>query len=130
MLKQEKLSFDYEDRKYVYNLRPSGAKCLQCRSSDVAVGRHYSPDFTIFPRGKLVKTYFWILEAKGKFTSKDRTKMLAVVKDNPTVVFRMMFMRDNRLNKNSEVYYSDWCKKHDIEYVVGLSIPREWLDGN
>lgn len=68
------------------------------------------------------------LEAKGRFTSGDRTKILRVLEQNPTLDLRMVLMRNQRLNKRSNTMYSEWCEKHGIPYVVSVDgeIPLEW----
>lgn len=78
----------------------------------------YTPDF------KLQNGIF--IETKGRFTSSDRTKMLAVKLNHPRLDIRMCFMRDNYLYKGSKTKYSDWCKMHDIKYCI-KEIPKAWL---
>jgi len=78
----------------------------------------YIPDFRL-PNGILV-------EAKGYFDAEDRTKMKRVKQANPEADIRMVFMRDQPINKRSKTLYSDWCKKHGFPYHIGRSIPEEW----
>ena len=67
-----------------------------------------------------------VIESKGKFTSADRTKHLAIREAHPDLDIRFVFMRDNFLRKGSKTRYSDWCNKHDFLYAIG-EVPRKWL---
>ena len=80
----------------------------------------YIPDFTL-PNGVIV-------EAKGWFKSKDRTKHLLVRAGNPSLDIRFLFQRaENRLSKTSKTTYADWCDKHKFMWAEGR-IPSAWLD--
>lgn len=78
----------------------------------------YTPDFFL-PNGIIV-------EAKGRFTAADRKKMLLVTQQWPELDIRMLFLKNNTINKNSKTRYSDWCDKHKIKYAFGM-VPEEWL---
>ena len=80
--------------------------------------QQYKPDF-ILPNGI-------IIEAKGRFESKDRTKHLLVREQHPDLDIRFVFAQDNPLNKGSKSRYSDWCQKHGFQYAF-LKVPKEWL---
>ena len=67
-----------------------------------------------------------IIEAKGKFTSQDRKKMKLVTEQYPNLDIRLLFQRDQPINKGSKTYYSDWCHKNNIQFAVKV-IPNEWL---
>lgn len=126
-LKKRGIPFDYEPITLYYELRAGNACCSKCGSDSVVILRRYNPDFRISPNGKLNPKGSFILEAKGKFTSKDRTKMVAAIKANPHLKIRMIFMRDNKLNKNSKIRYSDWCRTEGIEFSMGIEVPENWL---
>lgn len=79
---------------------------------------YYLPDF-------LLSNGIYI-ETKGRFTSKDRTKMEAVIKKYPELDIRMCFMRDQYLYKGSNTKYSEWCDARGIKYCI-KEIPKEWL---
>lgn len=113
------VDFTYESTAYRYNLKPYNASCHSCGSKEVYEDRQYTPDFFL-PNGIIV-------EAKGKFTAAMRTKMLAVIKTNPELDLRMVFMRDNWLTSAKKKRYSDWCTYHGIKSAVG-SIPEEWIN--
>ena len=84
--------------------------------------KRYIPDF-VLPNGI-------VIEAKGYFTSADRTKMLRVQKENPGVDIRFLFMRaNNRLTKspNSRTYWQ-WAEQHGFQWKEGDTIPKEWLN--
>lgn len=69
------------------------------------------------------------VEVKGRFDPASRAKMAYVVEQNPDKDIRMLFMRDNPINKNSKTLYSDWCDKRGIKYHVSPAgeLPDEWL---
>lgn len=81
----------------------------------------YTPDFIVEKTDGSV-TY---IESKGYLRSTDRTKILAVLRDND-IDLRICFMQDHKLSRGSRNRYSDWCDKHKITYAVGR-IPEEWL---
>ena len=83
--------------------------------------RTYNPDFTF--KGSSV-----ILEAKGKLTREERSKLLWIKKYNPEADIRLVFQRDNKLSKRAEsIRYTDWARKHGIPCAVG-KVPKEWID--
>jgi hypothetical protein len=75
----------------------------------------YKPDWTV--RGVCY------LEAKGRFDYIERRKMLAVREANPDKDIRIVFMRDQKISKNSETRYTDWCAKHGIKCSVFPDLP-------
>lgn len=77
----------------------------------------YLPDF-VLDNGIVV-------EAKGRLTQQDRTKILHVLEQHPEVDLRLVFQYDNKLTRSSKTRYSDWCKRHGIPYAFG-TIPTEW----
>ena len=79
-LKARRIKFEYETVKIPYYLSKKG-RCKFCSSGVVFVHKVYTPDFII---GSI------ILEAKGRFTSSDRTKMLAAKEANPSLDIRML----------------------------------------
>lgn len=82
--------------------------------------KRYIPDF-VLPNGVIV-------EAKGYFESKDRTKMLLVKKQNPNLDIRFLFQKaNNRLTKssNSKMYWQ-WCEQHGFDWSEGEHIPKDW----
>ena len=80
----------------------------------------YTPDFAL-PNG------IW-LETKGYWDSKDRKKILEVIKQNPTVDLRMVFQAPyNTISKKSKTTYAKWCERHNIPWTSFTNIPLEWL---
>jgi hypothetical protein len=117
-LKSKGIKFEYETVKINYYLKKRG-KCQNCDNvKSIFVHKTYTPDFIM---GSM------IVEAKGRFTSVDRTKMAQVVKENPNLDIRMLFMRDQWCNKSKSKKYSDWCNAHNIKFAFGISLPTEWL---
>ena len=120
-LKDAGVKYEYESIQLEYEepLRRNNAKCGACGSKDLRRIGWYTPDFVL--------SNGIILETKGRFTAADRRKMLSVINDHPDERIVMLFMRDNKIHKNSTTHYSDWCMEHDIEYAVGHPL-KEWLE--
>ena len=98
-----KVSFEYESRKLAY--------VLQC---------NYTPDF-LLPNGVF-------LEVKGRLTSEDRRKMIAVKKSNPDLDIRFVFQAPfNKIYKGSKTTYAKWADTHGFPWSSYQSIPIEWL---
>ena len=116
-LKARRIKFEYETIKIPYYLSKKG-RCKFCSSGVVFVHKVYTPDFII---GSL------IFEAKGRFVSSDRTKMLAAKEANPSLDIRMLFMRDQWCTKKKRKRYSDWCNDHNIPFAFGTALPKDWL---
>lgn len=106
-LKEKGVPFEYESLKIPFLVPPKK--------------RTYNPDFML-PNGIIV-------ESKGNLDRQAREKMALVVEQNPHLDIRFLFMRDNKITKQSKTKYSDWCTKRGIKYAVSESgrIPDEWL---
>lgn len=81
--------------------------------------RKYIPDF-VLPNGV-------IIEAKGYFTSADRTKMRKIQEQNPELDIRFVFQNpNNRLtkSKNSETYWQ-WAERLGFPWAEN-KIPLSW----
>ena len=113
--KYEKRVYDNRgDRKLAYE--PSTPLIVYTTSA------RYIPDFAL-GNGVLVET-------KGYFDARARSKMLAVKKQNPSLDIRILFQRANtRLtkSKNSMMYWQ-WAEKHGFPWAEGEHIPEEWYD--
>ena len=119
-LKQNNVPFRYEEYSFEYEepLRKNKARCADCGSTKLLRQGWYTPDFFL-DNG-------YIIETKGRFTAADRRKMKAVKDAHPNEKIVMLFMRDNKIHKNSTTHYSDWCMDNGFEYAVGLPL-EEWL---
>lgn len=84
---------------------------------------YYVPDFEVNTRSGT--TFF--LEVKGYFRTADQVKMRAVKTANPDLDIRLIFQKDNRLNKFSKMHYSDWATKYGFPFAIG-ELPKEWLE--
>lgn len=84
---------------------------------------NYLADVTLsWPSGRVV-----LLEGKGYFKSSDRSKMLAVRRDNPKMDIRLVFQRaSNKLNKRSKTTYGEWATKHNFIWCEG-NPPKSWF---
>lgn len=87
-----------------------------------SIPRNYVPDFVI--ERKNHKTMY--IEVKGYFRQPDRVKILSVLRDNPGIDLRIVFEKNNKLNRKAKMRYSDWCEKYNILYSIN-SIPMDWL---
>lgn len=105
-LKLAKIEFEYEPCAIEYDV-------------PARTGKYY-PDFRL--KGKK-----WFLEAKGRFTSKDRTKHLRIKEKYPELEIRLLFQRDNRIRPGSDTKYSDWATKHGYTWAIGEKLPVDWL---
>jgi len=114
------MSFTYETYSYEYDepLRKNLARCGDCGSTTLLRTGWYTPDFFL-ANGV-------IIESKGRFTASDRRKMVAVQESHPDLNIKMLFMRDNKIHKNSTTLYSDWCMQNNYEFAIGEPL-AEWL---
>ncbi len=78
----------------------------------------YTPDF-IFPNGV-------IIEAKGYFKPSDRTKHILIQQQTEYGIRFLFYNAYQRLNKNSNTTYANWCDKHGFMWCH-KKIPDEWL---
>lgn len=80
---------------------------------------HYLPDI-LLPNGILV-------EVKGYFTSKDRSKHLQIHQQYPELDVRFVFGRaHNKLAKKSPNTYASWCDLKGFQWAEKV-IPASWL---
>lgn len=74
------------------------------------IDHSYTPDFY----DAETDTYY---ETKGLFSSADRTKILAVIEQNPGINIVLVFMNPHlKLSKKSKTTYADWANRHGIEW--------------
>jgi hypothetical protein len=118
----ERVGYEYEGREFKLELRGKqpGRKCATCGGAEIAQTIRYLPDFYI-------PDYALYIEAKGRFTAKDRKKALAFVAQYPEYKYALLFMRDNALSKASKTRYSDWCEANNITYSIGAVAPKDWF---
>lgn len=94
-------------------------ECLKIEWEDLAY-RTYTPDF-LLPNGIIIET-------KGRFTSEDRMKHLAIQKQHPDLDIRFVFTNSrSKLRKGSKTTYGSWCEKYGFLYA-DKDVPQEWLD--
>lgn len=80
----------------------------------------YTPDFPVSPH--------IVIETKGRWVLEDRQKMLLLIKQHPTISFRMLFQKaSQKIKKGSKTSYADWCDKHGILWAE-KTIPSSWID--
>ena len=101
-LRRSKVKFEYETIKLPYVLK-----------------KNYIPDFILDNR--------IIIEAKGRLTVHDRTKMIAVKLNNPDLDIRFVFQKPfNKIRKNSPTTYAKWAEKNGFPWA-NERIPKQWL---
>ena len=110
------IKFEFEPYKITYYIAKKG-HCKNCGSKEVAERHSYTPDFKI---GEM------LIETKGRLTSSNRTKMMAVKENNPRLDIRFIFMYDNFLTKAKTKRYSDWCEKEGFKYDF-MKISKDWV---
>lgn len=110
------ITYGYETTTYPIVLEQAGY-CRDCGSRRVSRNSRYTPDF-FFP--------VWVVEAKGKFTGRDRKRVLALASSRPDMRFAMVFQRDNKLSKSSNTRYTKWCLDKGIPCSVGW-FRDEWM---
>ena len=111
--------YTYETYSYEYDepLRKNLARCADCDGTNLLRTGWYTPDFFL-DNGTIIET-------KGRFTASDRRKMVAI-KEHHDIDIKMLFMRDNRIHKNSSTFYSDWCMTNGYDFAIG-HVPKEWM---
>ena len=103
-LKSKKVKFDYET--------------IRIKWSYLSY-RTYKPDF-ILSNGI-------IIEAKGFFQGKERTRALAIKKQHPSLDIRFVFGNcNNKLYTGSKTTYAEWCDRNGFKYS-DTTIPEEWI---
>lgn len=115
-LDKQGVDYGYETVKLRY-IRDT---CKHC--GEVLFQATYTPDFIL--HGGLPI----LVEAKGRFTSSDRSKYLKVKRDNPTVDLRFVFQRNLPLRKGTTVRNSDWARQYGFQFSVGELVPQAWIE--
>lgn len=96
------VSFEYESKRISYQRQSK-----------------YIPDFVL--------SNGIIIEAKGRLTQEDRSKMRLVKQQHPELDIRFVFSRSAaKLSKLSKTTYAEWCDKYGFPYA-DKQIPKEWL---
>lgn len=86
--------------------------------------RRYTPDF-VFEKQDGTRLY---VETKGRFTSADRVKHLAIQAEQPHLDIRFVFTNPNtRLSKASKTTYAGWCDAHGFKWAARM-VPSSWLE--
>lgn len=97
----------------------------------------YIPDFQMPPKPE---DQHWsdyrgiVIEVKGWFQSKDRTKHLCLKEQYPNLDVRFVFSNPNAKygtkpkpgQKDKRKTYADWCEQHGFKWAKQF-IPASWL---
>ena len=90
-LEDNGIPFEYEREPFNYYNKLRG-ECHECGGKEVYSNHWYTPDFFLnYDVGG--QGFETILEVKGKFSAKDRKKMVAMKELHPELDLRMVFMR-------------------------------------
>lgn len=127
-LEERGIPYGYETLQLEYYTKVRGGVCESCGEHKEIYQRHwYTPDFIIRHGSDETGTPSnLIVEAKGRFTASDRSKMKAVKEAHPELDIRMVFMGNNKVHKNSDMRYGDWCDKYGFPWTL-KEIPDEWI---
>ena len=98
-LTQREIKFEYEPEKWDYKRKLVSSFCGACNHKEVFQRKKYTPDFYL-------PDYGFYIELKGRLTSRDRTKYLAVREANAERDLRIVCLANNKLNKNWELAIS------------------------
>jgi hypothetical protein len=105
-LKRQGVPFDYEPFKIEYEVPTRVAK--------------YNPDFVL--------SNGIIIEAKGRFETKDRQKHIRIKKQHPDLDIRFVFNNPKAtISKTSKTTYAMWCDRNGFQYAKNL-VPEEWIN--
>ena len=103
-LKSKKVKFEYET--------------VRIKLSHLSQ-RTYKPDFIL--------SNFIIIEAKGFFQARERTRALAIKEQHPSLDIRFVFGNsNNKLYTGSKTTYAEWCDRNGFKYS-DTTIPEEWI---
>lgn len=121
-LKEAGVKFKYEAYTYTFQVQePGKLSCGDCGSTDILREKSYTPDFFL--------SSGIVIETKGKCLAVHRREFEAFKDAFPEVDFRLVFIRNNLLQRRGKQRYGDWAEKVGIPYAIG-GIPQEWLDEN
>ena len=113
------IRWKYELYKYAYYVKSRNPIfCPNCGEVGGLIRREYLPDFFL--------SNGVVIEAKGRLTSTDRTKLSAVRKYHPELDLRILFMSNRILSKARGTRYVDWAESEGIPWAVA-DVPEEWL---
>ena len=108
----------YEKSSFPWEERLPRAYCKECDTKICYVARSYTPDFFL--------NNGVIFEVKGRFTSKDRKIAAAMKEQHPALDIRMVFDKNDWLNKAHKNRYGDWCDSKGILWCAGFP-PEDWI---
>lgn len=113
------IKFQYEVTKFPYQTTVRSGECLECgatsKKGKVVQHHIYTADFS-FP------DYPFHVEVKGRLSPSDRNKMIQVKKANPEARIYLTLLADNKLRKDKEKRYSDWCRETGYPYSIKIPL--------
>lgn len=84
------------------------------------IEHNYFPDW-VLPNGICI-------EAKGRLTTFDRAKMIAVKRAHPHIDIRFVFMNaNNKLTKRSKTTYWQWAESKGFPWAE-WRVPKDWIE--
>ena len=107
-LTQQGVTYDYEPKRISWIDAQSGAPY------------GYEPDFVLGNEA--------IIEVKGFFSRGCRMKYLSFIQQHCTQRLYLVLQRDDWIDPSTKrARYSDWCKKYDVPWCVGVPLPDAWF---
>jgi len=125
----QKITFKSKFEEYIYAqlVRRYGKSNVEYEPDkfNYVIPYSYTPDFRVATDGSEDGPSRFYVETKGYFRPQDRRLVKAVREQNPTLDLRLLFQRDQKLNKRGKEKYSDWAHKEQFEYAIGR-VPNYW----
>lgn len=118
-LNEEQVKYEYEPEKFEWRDKNPRGYCSECGGNEVFQPRTYTPDFRI---GSSI-----YLEVKGRLTRRDRKILLGVRDSNPDLDLRLVFDKNNKLDKRAKTRYTEWAERYGFMYSLGGIVPETWL---
>lgn len=105
------IKYKYEPKEHIieYDVPIKNGLCLDCGSTNVVQRHKYLTDF-VLNLGKL------FVEVKGRFTAKDRKKMLAVREAAHKSIKFLIVLQSPKTKITKRVTLSDWCDKNGFDW--------------
>jgi hypothetical protein len=117
-LKESGIGFEYEPEKITYRKRVVKGICKKCGCTDVYQQKTYIPDWVLANGIRI--------ESKGRLTSQDRSKLVAVKQQYPELDLRIVFKTNNKINKAKSKRYAEWASENGFKFGIN-TIPKSWL---
>jgi hypothetical protein len=116
------IAYEYEVDTFKIATEIPKVYCGVCSGKRILQDTVYTPDFRVLSGDK--RAY---IEGKGRLTAKEKRRIAALLRDHPTIDFRLVFMRNNPIYPRSKTKYMDWAAAEKIPACIGPELPDEWV---